>query len=319
MTRTKRTYMTVLAALACVCSGTGHAVPITVMAVSSGPTTPTISDSDTSNTPGTVVVATVLDTNGTQFDFMDDATARAIQSSDGNAAVSVSGLYTSGATGRSLTAQASFEESVTNNTALAQAVTFNFDIAPISLELIRFSEYGVGNASTASYDIAIEQDGTGIFASGARLVGFDNLVQLIDDADTDMSATTLNGAVSEPTTGIGTTVANFGAFSGSIDLGILGPGQSTTIVYSMLASFTGPEVESGGAVSIGDPFNFGTFPGLVRTFAFTDVPSVAVPEPTTLTLFSIGLAAMGLARRRKRVCFDIEFEKPRLERGFVRD
>lgn len=271
MTSTKCTYMTVLAALVCVCSGTGHALPITVITESSG-ASGTISDSATSNTPGTVT-ATVLDPNGTLPDFSGFATSLAIQSSDGNALVSVSGLFSNGTTGRALTALALFEESVTNNTALAQAVTFNFVIAPTSLELIRFSRYGVTFASTASYDIAIEQDGIGIFASGAQLVGINNLVQLFDDADTDPSATTLNGVVSGPITGSGTTVANFGAYSGSIDLGILAPGLSTTIFYSMLASFTGPEFESGGTVSIGDPLNFGITPGIEVSFEFSDAPS----------------------------------------------
>jgi hypothetical protein len=248
-----------------------------VIAESSG-ASGTISDSDTSITTGTVT-AMVLDPNGTMRDLSGFATALAIQSSDGNAVVSVSGLFSNGVTGRSLTALALFEESVTNNTALAQAVTFNFMIAPISLELDRFTRYGVVFVSTSSYDIAIEQDGVGIFASGAQLVGVNNLVQLFDDADTDPSATTLNGVVSGPITGSGTTVANFGAFFGSIDLGILDPGLSTTIVYSMLASFTGPEFESGGTVSVGDPLNFETMPGLTVTFTFTDVvPGAEVVE-----------------------------------------
>ena len=119
MTRTKCTNMAVLAALVCVCSGTGHAQQITAIAESSG-ASGTISDSATSNTPGTVT-ATVLDPNGSGPGFMGPATARAIQSSDGNAAASVSGLFFNGVTGRSLTALALFEESVTNNTALAQA------------------------------------------------------------------------------------------------------------------------------------------------------------------------------------------------------
>jgi len=290
--------LAVLAILACIVSGPGYAVPISVTAESNG-ASGTISDSDTSNTPGTVE-ATVLDPNGFSIDFSGPASARAIQSSNGNAAVSVAGLFASGATGRSLTARAVLEETITNTTTLMQAVTFNFRIVPIVMELIRFSRYGVTFANTASYDIDIRQDGGEIFASGADLVGLNNLVQLFDDADTDPNATSLNGIVSGPITETGSTTAEFGAFSGSIALGILDAGQSTTIIYSMLASFTGPEFETGGSVSIGDPLNFDTSPGLSFDVIFTEIPSAPVPAPATFVLFGIGLAVLGWAGRRRK-------------------
>ena len=273
MTISKRARLGVMAALLCLYSAAGNAQQISASVETVGSTGP-LTASDTSNVPGTVSAFQTDPSGPSDLSFMGPSFVRAIQDSDGNAAVSVSGVFAGGAVERTMTAQAVFEEVVTNSAALPQTVTMNFEIAPIVLKLDRSAGYGTTFAANASYQIDIEQNGSGIFASGAALNGFDNLVQLFDDADTDPASTSLGGVVSGPDMGPGLTVADFPAYSGSIDLGVLDPGASTTIIYTMLARFNGPETESGGAASIGDPLEFDMSPGTTIAFEFSGAPSM---------------------------------------------
>lgn len=285
------------AALA-ILAGTAQALPIEVIVTNIRDGVVIDTQTDSSNVPGTVA-ATIVDSSGLGLGFTGDASARAIQTSDGNAAVSVEGIFAGGSPVRTLQAEAVFTETVTNNTGVAQTVNFNFVIAPIVLELERSSRYGVGTPSVALYDIDIALDGAGIFQSGAQLQGLNNFVQLFDDADTNPDATDLGGVVTGPTTETGRTTATFNGFIGAIELGVLDAGEEFELTYRMLAQTSGRETESGGRASIGDPLNFDTTPGIATMFEFLDTDPVPVPEPPTWLMMLVGLTAVGTFRRRR--------------------
>ena len=282
-----------------------QAASLSTSAESRDANSPLIIDTDTSNVPGTIS-SFIIDPDGAGPGFSGDASARAIQSSSGNAAVSVEGLFAGGgAPGpHLLSANAVFEETVTNTSSVAQQVTFNFNIAPITLQLFGRNNFGVTQTHTASYDILITQDGSSIFQSGADFIGLNRGGAkegvLVEDSDTNPLATDLGGVVSNPplTFPFPPSTATFGAFSDSIDLGTLGPGASTTVRYSMTASFLGPEFESGGAASIGDPLNFDQTPGVMASFDLTDTgqPEV-VPIPSAAWMGLSLLGGIGLIRR----------------------
>jgi len=277
-----------LAALALLIGiGPAQALPISTSVESSGASS-NLTDDDTSASSGTIS-STVIDTNGFGAGFSGPASARAIQDSSGNGAVSVEGLFAGGTPGRLLSANAVFEETVTNTASVAQGLTFSFNIAAITLQLFGVNNFGVVLTHTSSYDILITQDGSPIFLSGADFVGLDQDVALFEDSDTNPLATDLGGVVTMGSS----AMATFAAFSDSIDLGMLGPGASTTLVYSMTAAFFGPEFESGGAASVGDPLDFAQTPGVAATFEL-----VQVPEPASASLALMGLASGFLGRRR---------------------
>ena len=72
-------------------------------------------------------------------------------------------------------------------------------------------------------------------------------------------------------------------------------------VSAALGHTSGSLGETSALASIGDPLNLNQQPFSVTLTAPTGIHPVSVPEPGTLALFGIGLAGMGLARRRKQI------------------
>ena len=199
---------------------------------------------------------------------------------------------------------------ITNTAAFAQTYTFDF--------FIYFGSISAGNDGlpgsdgSASYALDILLDGTSLYRSAASIDSDGNLTE----EGVQLDGASLSGLQYSWN---GTNV--------SLDLGLLGPGDTSILRYELVGTAFGDydilagdcfdgyggEIPTDGGdvapqvvievgscfseVRFGDPFSFGAQPLFPTTF--TSTPA-AVPEPGTLGLFGVGLASLLALRRRLR-------------------
>jgi hypothetical protein len=206
-----------------------------------------------------------------------------------------------------------YTDAVTNNSGAAQSYMFNFHVVPGEV-----SAYGgsnvAGDFAKAGYSIVIRLNGSSIWSSAYEVLSTS------DGLDGASVSTTSSG------TGLGGAPDASGYYSvpsydGSIDLGTFAAGDSFDLDYQLLSyaesnltgncgyamsstgEFAGGEGRYGNCGAIarsGDPlsqFPYGaTFPG-PNTLGVTS-QTTSVPEPATLLLLGVGLAGIGLGRKR---------------------
>jgi hypothetical protein len=241
------------------------------------------------------------------------AFASSLAESDGNGGVGVSswiaGMAAPGLPGSTdeLVAAATWVQTFTYNGALAASISLHFEIPALTVGLIGVAPNRDAVSKTESARTAViltsiidRADGTqaqgGSFEYGIRAdeyqipLGpgvYENFADISITNDIFQNTLTNNGDTYNPEW----TLA---AVKGNVTLGVLGPGDSISYVYTISASGTTLGGEHGYYAFIGDPFGIDVVSGNL-------LPVLGpVPEPPVWALAVGGLAWLGWRRRRSR-------------------
>ncbi len=271
-----------------------RAVAITTNATASGNVTGII-DSDAKSNPPASLLSEAFDPEGfgdlTFNSLSSSAVARAAMNESGLGSVAVGGVWAGGSNPiTTLSAVATWSDTYTNTSSVAQSVRYDFSIDPADLRIADFA--GISNASPsamrASYSVNILLNGSSAFSSDATLIGGVS-GHVLERNGTDFGATFFGAQNS-------IFGYSFDAYVGSLDFGILGVGESLDIGYEIRAEVTSPGFETGAAASIGDPNNL-SGSGLAGAIV-ANVPTGTVSVPGSLWLIG-GLLGMVSVRRNK--------------------
>ncbi len=172
----------------------------------------------------------------------------------------------------------SWSDVFTNTTGGNAIFDFDFNFTGGRLELD-------GDGGMAMFSLDILLDGSSIWNRTASLTRDPFLGTNVLDA----------GGLDNLVFGSGNyTAAFFDPFSGNLNLGSFGNGDSFELTYVIETWVSTNGKFAYGGAAVGDPFG-GGFSGTLN--APTNAP---VPEPTTMALLGMGIAGLGARRLRKK-------------------
>lgn len=188
---------------------------------------------------------------------------------------------------------------ITNDTSFAQQVDFNFLIGAGGL----YTTYGVsggGSVFNVGYTADIRVNGNTQWGSHASLETNANEFNTLTRDGAFLNGNSLSDINAQLALG---GSYYWDAYSSNLNLGVLGAGQSLTVDYA-LSTYVNIYLDAEGYssfphASIGDPFDFNSTPVFApEQFVTAVVPSV--PEPETVAMFGVGLAALAFRRKSRK-------------------
>lgn len=184
-----------------------------------------------------------------------------------------------------------YQTVITNNSAVAQAYNFNFFLDAGRL-------YTTGNYVG---NVGLHSDFTAAISFGSNQVWGSSGHLFTNAGNSSFSYTGTDIGYSTNWLDFAGGSVSFAAYTGSVSLGYLNPGESAVLNYSLAASAsidgTIDGYYGGAYTSLGDPFSAQQNPlPAGNTFAVTP----AVPEPETVAMMGLGLGVVALASRRKK-------------------
>ncbi len=163
----------------------------------------------------------------------------------------------------------------------SSALDYNFDFS-FSGGKLQLGE----NGGLAIFNLDIILNGLSIWNRSAYLTGSPNSGSSVLDTD-GLAAT-----ISQPAANF--YIADFGAFSDSLNLGNYGVGDSFALTYNVGVYSSSIDQDSYVEASVGDPFGTAGFGGFVTSSA------ISVPEPAGLLLLMLGLLGTFTVQKRSR-------------------
>jgi hypothetical protein len=213
-----------------------------------------VPSSDSQSSSSEPVSASLGIPGAANLDFSGDGAAIASQRPDGVGAVFVEALLANGTPSNVISSQTTWSSSDTNNLGGAVAYEFSYTITPAKLWIGDFAGLTENHfpRPTVSYSLVIRANSLVVFQSSATLTGGFNS-HLLTEGGTSLNPTFAGG---------GSVFGyDFQSRSDTIDLGLVGPGESITVEYEMTATVSTGGNEAGGLATIGDPFDLDGSPG----------------------------------------------------------
>ncbi len=188
-----------------------------------------------------------------------------------------------------------YSRTLTNTDSFAQSVSFSYFVYAGMVG----ASSGYNGTSKAIFSAGIDWGGTDVWSTKLELTGVPywqpagSAVVTNSPSASDFVYATFVGQGAE---------GSWNDYSKTLGLGILAPGESRTLTYSMSTfSYSGPGnfAGYGGGLGFGgDPLSFNTSPLPQNILTGVTLTAAPVPEPSTYAMLGLGLVCLALARRR---------------------
>lgn len=188
-----------------------------------------------------------------------------------------------------------YSRTLTNTNSIAQSVSFSYFVFAGMVGALS----GYNGISTAIFSADIDWGGTAVWSTKLELTGMPYWQSAGSAVVTNSPSA--SDFVYDTSVGHG-AVGSWNDYSKTLGLGILSPGESRTLTYTMSTfSYSGPGnfLGYGGGLALGgDPLSFSTSPLPQDILTGVTLTAAPVPEPSTYAMLGLGLGCLALARRR---------------------